>query len=293
MFSQHNPVNLLQQVLTNAALDEPAMSVSPEIIGTRHSFNLEQHQVLSIACPSLCVFFCADLGVMEQTFDGKSCKTGDVCVIIFPSLCDSSGPTPMVWVMPSSDPLEGGGGGDGGSPKMGSENLNDATKGVKAQGGSGGGGEVGGEQVPLAPSPARVSQLPEVTRVMMTVAGTQSIPLILYHQAHDEGGVICDVDEFIRQNFPGGLEANDRFEQIRLAFQAVGSTAAAVDITVVDIAGNKSHHQPCVPMILHHSADDERGVQEDVDRFMTQQGLDGASRQDLLELAIDTVKKRV
>ena len=273
------------------------MSVHPEIIGTRLSFNPQQHEVLSVASPLFCMFFCADLGVMEQTFDGPPCKTGDVCVMIFPILCDSSGPAPMMWVMPSSDPPEGGGGGDGGSPKMGSENINDATKGLKAQGGSGGdggvgGGEVGGEQVPLAPSPARVSQLPEVTRVMMTVAGTQSIPLILYHQAHDEGGVICDVDEFIRQNFPGGLEANDRFEQIRLAFQAVGSTAAAVDITVVDIAGNKSH-QPCVPMILHHSADDERGVQEDVDRFMTEHGLDEASRQVLLKLAIDTVKKRV
>ena len=122
---------------------------------------------------------------------------------------------------------------------------------------------------------------------MMTVAGTQSIPLILYHQAHDEGGVICDVDEFIRQNFPGGLEANDRFELIKLAFQAVGSTAAPVIIT------RGETDQSCVPMILRHGADDERGVQEDVDRFMTQQGLDGASRQVLLKLAIDTVKKRV
>ena len=234
------------------------MSVCPEIIGTRHSFNLEQHEVLSIASPLWCVFLSADLDVMEQTFDGKSCKTGDACVIIFPSLCDSLGPTPRMWVMPSSDSPEGGGGGDGGSPKMGSENLNDATEGLKPQGGSGGGGGVGGGEV------------------------------ILYHQAYDEEGVISDVDEFIGHNCPGGIPANDRFELIRLAFQALGSTVALVNIT------RGATDQSCVPMILHHGADDERGVQEDVDRFMTQRGIvDGASRQVLLKLAIDTVKKRV
>ena len=167
---------------------------------------------------------------------------------------------------------------------MGSENINDATKGLKAQGGSGGdggvgGGEVGGEQVPLAPSPARVSQLPEVTRVMMTVAGTQSIPLILYHQAHDEGGVICDVDEFIGHNCPGGLEAAHRFQLIHWAFKALRCTAVNVSLE-------------WVPMILHHDADDQKGLQDDIDRFIAQQRLNpGWARPGLLKLAIDTLRK--
>ena len=99
--------------------------------------------------------------------------------------------------------------------------------------------------------------------------------------------MISDVDEFIGHNCPGGIPANARFELIRLAFQALGSTVALVNIT------RGATDQSCVPMILHHGADDERGVQEDVDRFMTEHGLDEASRQVLLKLAIDTVKKRV